>query len=126
GTDTGQQAKSRRPARDAAPGDPSRPQPGARTRDRTGRPDANRARPGHARPDSPDDGQPPIQRLPRALRQPRMSETFEAFAPCPHGLDEALMLELQALGHDAVRAGRAGCDFRADWAGVLRSNLYSR
>ena len=36
------------------------------------------------------------------------------------------MLELQALGYDGVRGGRAGCHFRADWAGVLRANLYSR
>ncbi len=75
------------------------------------------------RPDAPETDAPRIQRLPR---QPRQAETFEAFAPCPHGLEEALALELQALGYEAVRAGRAGCHFQADWSGVLRANLYSR
>src|SRR5690606_23176893 len=64
---------------------------------------------------------PRIQRQPRTPRQPRRAELFAVFAPCPHGLEEALTLELQALGYEGVRAGRAGCHFQADWAGVLRA-----
>ncbi|MGB6217511.1 MAG: THUMP domain-containing protein [Castellaniella sp.] len=113
--------------------------------DRTDRPYADRPRPQRAegaadrpwsRADKPRTDRPPraeggtdtprIQRLPRTPRQPRRSETFAVFAPCPHGLEEALALELQALGYEAVRAGRAGCHFQADWSGVLRANLYSR
>ncbi len=67
--------------------------------------------------------EPRIQRRPRT---PRITETFAVFAPCPHGLEAALALELQALGYASVRAGRAGCHFQADWPGVLRANLYSR
>ncbi len=33
---------------------------------------------------------------------------------------------MQALGYDDAEAGRAGCSFTADWAGVQRANLYSR
>ncbi|WP_323000164.1 THUMP domain-containing class I SAM-dependent RNA methyltransferase [Castellaniella sp.] len=62
----------------------------------------------------------------RAPREPRMAETFQIFAPCPHGLEEALSLELQALGYEGVAEGRAGCHFQADWTGVLKANLYSR
>ncbi|MGB6242504.1 MAG: THUMP domain-containing protein [Castellaniella sp.] len=85
-------------------------------------------RPSAARTDRParrmdTDEQPRIQRLPRT---PRPAETFHVFAPCPHGLEEALSLELQALGYEGVCAGRAGCHFLADWTGVLRANLYSR
>ncbi|GAA0775517.1 THUMP domain-containing protein [Castellaniella ginsengisoli] len=94
------------------------------------KPAADRPRGGAAarrpRPDAPDEDTPRIQRLPRTPRLPRRTETFEVFAPCPQGLEEALSLELQALGYEAVRAGRAGCHFQADWAGVLRANLYSR
>ena len=73
-----------------------------------------------------DTGSPRIERKPRTPRAPRVAETFAIFAPCPHGLEEALALELQALGYDQVRAGRAGCHFQADWMGILRANLYSR
>ncbi|MBV6271454.1 class I SAM-dependent RNA methyltransferase [Alcaligenaceae bacterium CGII-47] len=59
-------------------------------------------------------------------RSPQITEVFPIFAPCPHGMEEALAAELQALAFDAVEMGRAGCHFRADWMGVLRANLYSR
>ena len=65
----------------------------------------------------------------RAARSPkpiRDSETFQIFAPCPVGLEEALAAEMTALGFDAVTAGRAGCHFVTDWWGVQRANLYSR
>ncbi len=70
--------------------------------------------------------EPRIQRKPRTPRAPRITETFTVFAPCPHGLEEALSLELQALGYESVQAGRAGCHFQADWTSILRANLYSR
>lgn len=57
---------------------------------------------------------------------PRQTETFAAFAPCPQGLEEALAAEMQALGFEDARAGRAGCHFTADWSGLQRANLYSR
>jgi len=61
-----------------------------------------------------------------APRRVRDAETFEVFAPCPQGLEEALTAEMQALGFDDARTGRAGCHFRADWPGIQRANLYSR
>lgn len=57
---------------------------------------------------------------------PRQAETFPIFAPCPQGLEEALTAEMQALGFEDARVGRAGCHFTADWPGVQRANLYSR
>jgi len=67
--------------------------------------------------------------VPRISRRPRRgmpARIFPVFAPCPHGLEEALAAELQALGFDAVAASRAGCSFEADWNGIQRANLYSR
>ena len=69
------------------------------------------------------------QKNSRAARSPkpiRDAETFQVFAPCPVGLEEALAAEMTALGFDAVTAGRAGCHFVTDWWGVQRANLYSR
>lgn len=69
----------------------------------------------------------------RAARRPArsgggrdMSTVYPVFAPCPQGLEEALAIELQALGYQKVRPGRAGCHFEADWNGVMQANLYSR
>ena len=53
-------------------------------------------------------------------------ELYRLFAPCPQGLEEALSLELKALGYENVLTGRAGCHFDADWIGVMRANLSSR
>jgi putative N6-adenine-specific DNA methylase len=72
---------------------------------------------------------PEASKAPRISRRPRRAapaRVFPVFAPCPHGLEEALAAELQALGFDAVEASRAGCSFEADWNGVQRANLYSR
>lgn len=102
---------------------------------------AERARPGGTpvgRPDHIDQGAAPADQpidhaVPakgaRAARSPqpiRDAETFQVFAPCPVGLEEALAAEMAALGFDAVSAGRAGCHFVTDWWGVQRANLYSR
>ncbi|WMD23734.1 THUMP domain-containing protein [Achromobacter seleniivolatilans] len=62
----------------------------------------------------------------RRPRETRQAEVFTIFAPCPQGLEEALTAEMQALGYEDAKAGRAGCSFTADWAGVQRANLYSR
>ncbi|HJD45095.1 MAG TPA: class I SAM-dependent RNA methyltransferase [Candidatus Paenalcaligenes intestinipullorum] len=61
---------------------------------------------------------------PGAPRQTR--NLFRVFAPCPQGLEDVLYNELEALGFTHVKLGRAGCHFGADWAGVLKANLYSR
>lgn len=53
-------------------------------------------------------------------------EMFAVFAPCPHGLEQALADELTKLGFTQVRPGRSGCHFAADWRGVMRANLHSR
>jgi len=62
----------------------------------------------------------------RRPRESRQAETFTVFAPCPQGMEEALTAEMQALGYDDAKAGRAGCSFTADWSGIQRANLYSR
>lgn len=55
-----------------------------------------------------------------------LRKIHDIFASCPQGLEEALAAELQALGYDDVRTGRAGCHFRANWTGIMRANLNSR
>lgn len=76
--------------------------------------------------DAPRDHAPAVEIRERRPREPRQAERFKVFAPCPQGLEEALTAEMQALGYDDAEAGRAGCSFTADWAGVQRANLYSR
>jgi putative N6-adenine-specific DNA methylase len=73
-------------------------------------------------------GATPDQRAPgqRIRRSRKPVETFTVFASCPQGLEEALATEMKALGYDDAQPARAGCRFRADWAGVMRANLYSR
>lgn len=81
-----------------------------------------------ADPDPTTDHQMPA-RGSRAARSPkpiRDAETFQIFAPCPVGLEQALEAEMTALGFNEVTAGRAGCHFVTDWWGVQRANLYSR
>lgn len=73
-----------------------------------------------------DRREPAVEVRNRRPRETRQAETFPIFAPCPQGLEEALTAEMQALGFEDARAGRAGCSFTADWAGVQRANLYSR
>ena len=70
----------------------------------------------------------PIQHRPtrKKMSAARRTETFQIFAPCPAGLEDALYAELEALGYRSLRKARAGCHFESDWTGVLRANLYSR
>lgn len=71
--------------------------------------------------------QPKPHKEAKPARRPlRHAERFPVFTPCPHGLEEALALELQALGFDDAIASRAGCRLTTDWSGVQRLNLYSR
>ena len=76
--------------------------------------------------DDYQDRAPRVDTRSRRPRETRQAEVFTVFAPCPQGLEEALTAEMQALGYDDAQAGRAGCSFTADWAGVQRANLYSR
>lgn len=58
---------------------------------------------------------------------PRDTTTvYPVFAPCPRGLETVLETELQSLGLQGVRKGRAGCRFRATWTDIMRVNLHSR
>lgn len=59
-------------------------------------------------------------------RSPAHDQIFHVFAPCPQGLEEALAVEMQALGFTDARPSRSGCHFQADWIGILKANLYSR
>ncbi|SEI89368.1 putative N6-adenine-specific DNA methylase [Achromobacter sp. NFACC18-2] len=69
---------------------------------------------------------PRVETRTRRPREPRQAEIFTVFAPCPQGLEEALTAEMQALGYEDAKAGRAGCSFTSDWSGIQRANLYSR
>ncbi|WP_088139101.1 THUMP domain-containing protein [Achromobacter xylosoxidans] len=85
---------------------------------------------GHGHEHDRDEGrgrrEPAVETRSRRPRETRQAEVFPIFAPCPQGLEEALTAEMQALGFEDAQAGRAGCSFTADWAGVQRANLYSR
>ena len=118
----GQSAEARRPP-DAKPTRRAKsPRSEPDSRDAMPRRNARPSREAATAPITPSD---PDARI-RRMRRPREAEVYDLYAPCPHGLEQALALELQALGYEAVREGRAGCHFRADWTGVLRANLYSR
>lgn len=77
----------------------------------------------HPQPRRQHDTPQPAARRPRA---PIQTEIFPVFTPCPQGLEDALVAEMQALGFDDAQAARAGCRFHTDWTGILRANLYSR
>lgn len=53
-----------------------------------------------------------------------MSEFF--FAPCPRGLEPALVEELSALGVQALEPTHGGVGFSGDWGNCYRANLESR
>lgn len=122
------QAEKRKPQREAAASPvlrPRRPAPAENAHSRTAAA-AQRVTPAIGS-DEPTQG---VRILKRERRQKARSaprdEIFKVFAPCPHGLEDALHAELEALGYADVRKGRAGCHFLADWNGVLKANLYSR
>jgi len=69
----------------------------------------------------------PARPVPRArAAEGQQANHHTLFAPCPQGLEGALAQELQTLGFADARAQRAGCQFSADWQGVMRANLWSR
>ncbi|NLC35205.1 MAG: class I SAM-dependent RNA methyltransferase [Alcaligenaceae bacterium] len=74
----------------------------------------------------PSSRSPAREPAPQRMAAPRNKEIFQVFAPCPLGLEDVLHAELDALGYQGLRKGRAGCHFEADWTGVLKANLYSR
>ncbi|PLC53793.1 RNA methyltransferase [Pollutimonas nitritireducens] len=74
----------------------------------------------YARQDAP--APKPAERAP----VPSRAEIFPVFTPCPQGLEDALVAEMQALGFEDAVPARAGCRFHTDWTGILRANLYSR
>lgn len=78
------------------------------------------------RPGRGQDTDAPRANSRRAPAPTRAAEIFPVFTPCPQGLEEALVAEMQALGFEDAVAARAGCRFHTDWTGVLRANLYSR
>lgn len=51
---------------------------------------------------------------------------FTCFAPCPRGLEELLANELATLGLHSPNSVPGGVKFQADWAGIMRANLWSR
>lgn len=57
---------------------------------------------------------------------PSKADTFDIFAPCPHGLEAALATELENLGYEEIISSRAGCRFKSDWPGILKANLNLR
>lgn len=113
----------------AAAAKPSPPQTAERGRpSRAGRQTGSRPasrQPDRTTPRRPSHD-PAREPAPQPFARPRHKEIFQVFAPCPLGLEEVLHAELEALGYQGLRKGRAGCHFEADWTGVLKANLYSR
>ena len=48
------------------------------------------------------------------------------FAPCPRGLENILLTDLETLGAQSVRSTEGGVHFSGDWALCYRANLESR
>jgi putative N6-adenine-specific DNA methylase len=48
------------------------------------------------------------------------------FAPCPRGLENILLTDLETLGAQSVRSTEGGVHFSGDWALCCRANLESR
>ena len=48
------------------------------------------------------------------------------FAPCPRGLENILLTDLETLGAQSVRSTEGGVHFSGDWALCYRANLKSR
>jgi putative N6-adenine-specific DNA methylase len=48
------------------------------------------------------------------------------FAPCPRGLENILLADLETLGAQSVRSTEGGVHFSGDWALCYRANLESR
>lgn len=55
-----------------------------------------------------------------------MAQPQYFFAPCPRGLESALVLELQRLGASSVKENDGGAGFEGSWETCYRANLESR
>ena len=147
-----QEARTDRPPRrDGAawtnPGPDTRPQPRSQTRSQTRAP--QRPRPDHdTRPvidesdippsqrrydrPAPREGQAPNNRRPAApvrVTQPLPAPapgTYRWFAPCPRGLEQPLLAELNTCGASDARAVPGGCQFVGPLELGWRVNLHSR
>lgn len=82
--------------------------------------------PDHSEPASPPQRRPSRRVAKHSGGRDLTQKVYPIFASCPQGLEEALGAELQALGYEHVKTGRAGCHFQANWSDVMRANLYSR
>jgi putative N6-adenine-specific DNA methylase len=51
---------------------------------------------------------------------------YNFFAPCPRGLEPALVIELEKLGASSVLGRDGGVQFQGDWQTCYRANLESR
>jgi putative N6-adenine-specific DNA methylase len=51
---------------------------------------------------------------------------YTFFAPCPRGLEPALVTELEALGASSVLRSDGGVQFQGGWSDCYRANLESR
>ena len=51
---------------------------------------------------------------------------YNFFAPCPRGLEPALITELEKLGGSSVLGRDGGVQFQGDWLTCYRANLQSR
>jgi len=62
-----------------------------------------------------------------ALPQPVLADGAHAFfAPCPRGLEDVLVEELQELGLGSPQTVPGGVSFSGTWADAYRANLHSR
>ena len=73
-----------------------------------------------------DRGAKAIAATPSYASRSYYDDTFNLFASCPIGIEEALAQELKNLGFQDIQAGRSGVRLRTNWQGVMRANLYSR
>jgi putative N6-adenine-specific DNA methylase len=55
-----------------------------------------------------------------------MTQPQYFFAPCPRGLESALVIELQRLGATSVKEDDGGAGFEGSWETCYRANLESR
>ncbi len=58
--------------------------------------------------------------------EPRTRTASLCFAPCPRGLEEALVEELRELGIAPAHATAGGVHFTGTWPDAMRINLHSR
>ncbi len=60
------------------------------------------------------------------MTEPRSDFGLACFAPCPRGLEDALVLELAELAIEDARVTAGGVHFTGAWSDAYRVNLHSR